>query len=118
MVATQSMLFFKFLLLGFFIGIIIGIFNLIKTFFNNKIVVIIIDFFTCLIFTICFIYLINKSNWGEIRLYLAVAQLLGVFIERISLGNLFAKFYSKMYNKSKVIKNNFLKSKVGKFLSK
>lgn len=118
MVKTQSALFLNFLLLGFAFGMLIGIFNLIKTFFQNKIVLFVLDLLTCLIFTICFVYLVNKLNWGEIRLYLIIAQLLGVFIERISLGKLFAKIYLKMYNKSKVLKNSFLKSKMGKFLSK
>ena len=118
MVANQSILFFKFLLAGIIFGFIIGIFKLIKIFFNNKIIIFVMDFLICLLFTFTYIFLINKYNLGESRFYLILSLILGTLIQRNSLGKLFAKFYFKLYNKFKVFKSNFLKTKFGKYLSK
>ena len=118
MVKSESILFFKFLLAGMAVGATMGILGFILLLFKkNKVIQFIADIITCLLFTFIFIFLINKLNMGKTRLYLLFAQLIGIFIEKITIGKVFAKLYKWLYNKGNLIKNKFLQTKFGKFIS-
>lgn len=46
-----------------------------------------------------FVFAINYSNFGQLRLFLFVGFVLGFVLERISIGFLVAKFLEFIYNK-------------------
>lgn len=96
-------LFFVFFVLGVLFGAIWGILGFVKLILNNK------WFFShpleSAFAAFCvlgfFVTQIN-FNFGEFRFFLLVACILGFFIERKTLGKLFAKIYCWIYNKLKV----------------
>ena len=95
----QTILFIIFLSIGFGSGAIIGFFSLINILFNhNKHLQIITDILSCIILSIIYIVLINLFNLGEHRIYLTIAYIIGIFIERKTFGKLFANLYNKLYN--------------------
>jgi len=106
------------LAVGFVLGIIYGLFNISSRIKSRYFLQIITDFLFVVIFSGTFFILINIINMGEIRLFLAIGYLFGFYIERITLGKLFAKGYIKMYN---ILRNLFRKifySKIGRFIFK
>ena len=95
----QFVLFLFFWGFGFGCGILIGITNLIYTITDKKkLILIIFDIVSCLVSSIIYIIIINHFNWGEHRLYLLFSFVLGIFVERKSIGKLFANLYNKLYN--------------------
>lgn len=102
--------FFIMFLFGIIIATIYNLLNIcnyVKIRMFNQIIVDIIIF---VIGTLTFIILINKINMGDIRLFLLIGYLLGIIIEQITLGKLFAKIIKKVYNKIhnwvNLLKNN------------
>lgn len=118
MILTQIILFLKFLIFGLIFGCFIGILKLFKILLNNKIINHLLDFIPCVIFICLYVLLISKLNFGVSRLYLLFSTILGIVVERISLGKLFAKLYLKLYNNMKLVKLKFTKTKLGKILFK
>ena len=55
---------------------------------------------------------------GQFRAFLVIGFLLGIAIERISLGKLFAKGYKNVYNYIVKILQHIKKSKFGRFITK
>jgi len=97
-------------LFGVIIAIIYNILNICNYIKIRMFSQIIVDTIVFIIGTITFIILINKINMGEIRIFLLFGYLLGIIIEQITLGKLFAKIIKKVYNKLRnwisVLKNN------------
>ena len=96
---SQPSIFLVLLLIGFVSGFIFDILRLVNYFFNqNKISEQILLFLG-----ICALFLIFTEtnlfiNFGDIRFFPAFAFLVGLFLERISFGKLFAKVVHKCYN--------------------
>jgi len=55
---------------------------------------------------------------GQFRMFLLIGYLLGFYLERITLGKLFAKGYKKLYNFIVKVLKKFAQSKIGKVLLK
>lgn len=96
---NQALLLFLCVFAGFLSGLIFDI-NGLFCFLckNNKIVGIICDIIStflcfCVAFAICYIF-----NFGQFRMFIPVIFWIFVYLERISLGKLVAKGYSKCYN--------------------
>ena len=110
---------FCMLLLSGFVGG--AIFSIISSpyFIRNKLIFKIpIDFAFTLLLTITFIGLINRINMGEFRLFLLIAYLLGIILELLTLGKLFAKGYKKVYTCLVNILKIFSQSKLGRIIFK
>ena len=101
-------------LLGIFFGII-NIINYIKPRFFTQIIA---DVAFSIISILLFVILINKINMGQIRLFLCTGYILGFWIERITLGKLFAKGYKNVYNNIIKVLKAFAKSKIGRTIFK
>lgn len=106
------------LLIGFIIGIFYGILNAPSKIKNNYIYQIFADIIFCLISTIVFVFSINIINMGEYRAFLVFAYVLGIIIERTTLGKLFAKGYKYMYNKTINMIKKIANSKFGRIVFK
>lgn len=105
-------------LIGFILGIFYGILSAIICSQKSVIIKNILDFlFTILSLTI-FLTLILYINLGEFRLFLLVGYVLGIILERRTLGKIFAKGYNWVYNKLIAGARKFTKSKVGRFIFK
>ena len=116
---SEYFLFLIFLALGISIGISIGFCNHIVLFLkNNKVVRFVLDLLLPIISGFAFLYLANKYNMGEIRWFFLLAIAIGIFIERKTIGKLFALIFSKVYNKYVDKKKKFFSTKLGKWLSK
>ena len=106
------------LLLGLILGIIYGILNMhskIKLIYFLQIISDLI--FSCLTYFI-FAIVINKINYGEIRIFLLIGYILGFFIERITLGKLFAKGYKWVYTTLVKALKKFSATKLGRIIFK
>ncbi|MDD4211088.1 MAG: spore cortex biosynthesis protein YabQ [Clostridia bacterium] len=83
--------------------------------FKNKIINILFDAIFCVLLALLFLFSVNFTNYGEIRLYILASFFLGFAIERISIGTMLAKVFNFLYNIfSRLIK----KIKLPKILSK
>lgn len=116
---TQFQLLLIFAICGIVIGIIIGLLNLFLIICkNNKAIKTILDTFVILLTTIVFIFITNTFNLGQIRAYLAITFLLGIFLERKTIGKLFAKLYLRLYNLIKEKWRIFSNTKFGRMLKR
>ena len=104
--------------IGFLMGILYGIINapnLIKKRLPFRIIV---DLIFTMICSIIFIISINLVNLGEFRFFLIIGYLLGILLERITLGKLFAKGYKIVYNSIVNLFKRFANSGLGKVIFK
>lgn len=116
---SEYILFAVFLLLGFVVGASIGISNHIVLFLSkNKVVRFALDLILPIVSGFAFLYLANIYNMGEIRWFFVLAVILGLYIERKTIGKLFAIIFSKLYTKSRERCKIFLSTKFGRWLSK
>ena len=103
--------------IGFATGFGKDIFNSILVIFkNNNIAKNVLDFVFCLTFALLFFLSLNYFNYGQFRLYLFFAFILGFVLQRKMLGKLFAKLFLLVYNKTIKLLNKFKTSKVGLIL--
>ena len=106
------------LLIGGIIGVFYGLFS-IPTLITKKVYLrIIIDLLSTISATTIFIIAINYINMGQIRLFLLLGYCLGIIIERITLGKLFAKGYKFVYTNIVKQLKRFANSKLGKVVLK
>ena len=88
-----------FFLLGLLVGAIYGIIRFITFIFKNHIIAIILgDLIFSLSTGAILLSATNKYFFGEIRLYLIAFFALGMYLERKTLGKLFAKLDLMLYN--------------------
>lgn len=106
------------LALGLLLGIFYGLLNAPTRIKHNIIYQILIDIIFCAVAFILFILLINTINLGEFRLFLLIGYILGFYLERISIGKLFAKGFKKVYTCLVNILKKFANSKFGRILFK
>ncbi len=115
----QLSLFIKFLIIGVIPAILLGVINFLSLFVKQKkIFFVIFDIIFCLFFTGVFLLTVNFLNYGEIRLYLLIAYILGCVIERKTIGKLFAILHKIIYNAINKISKKFKQSKLFKILCK
>ena len=109
---NQPIIFLYLFIIGFFASIIFD-FSKYLTFLcnNNKIMQKIFDSFAVFVFGIIFFVACLMFNYGQFRLYLAMAYILGFLFERISLGITLAKFCKICYLNFKEINFTFRKKK-------
>jgi hypothetical protein len=104
--------------IGFLLGVFYGILNLVTSFKKRLTLQIIIDLIFSMTFFLSLIISINAVNMGQFRLFLLIGYICGFFIERITLGKLFAKGFKKVYNLLTIICKRFSQSKVGRIIFK
>lgn len=97
----QSQIFFMMLYFGIIGGVLFEVKNLIRhIFFDNKIISFVVDSVFMFLCAIIFVYAKNLLNFGEFRLYLLLAFVIGIVLEHFSIGFLVEKLFFLMYNKS------------------
>jgi len=115
----QWLLSLIFVSFGIMSGLIIGIIYAINILTGNKKVLIILtDSIKIIAITIVYLIIINLFNYGEHRIYLIISYLCGIFVERKTLGKLFAKVYYKLYNLIIAKLEVLSKSKIGIILKR
>ena len=110
--------FFVLLAIGFGIGILYGLLNIPTTIKKRIIIQIITDLLFSFTSLSILLIAINVINMGEFRAFLVIGFILGIFLERISLGKLFAKGYKKVYNCLVKLMKKFANSKFGRIFLK
>lgn len=100
-----------------YFGLILGtIYEIISFFFKNKkkFFVLIKDFLFSVVATILFVICLKLVNYGEFRLYIFLAFVVGFILERTTIGflveklmQIICKFFQLVYNK--LMKNKFFK---------
>ena len=100
----QGQIFLAVLYFGLIAGVVFEGKNLIQNAFNkNKIVCLVLDTAFMTLSALLFICAKNLANYGEFRLYLLIAFVLGIMLEHISIGFLVEKFFVSVYNISRKI---------------
>ena len=95
----QGEIFLCFLFFGAICGIVFSSKKMIdKAFKKSKLIVLITDIVFMFLFSIMFIYAKNIYNFGEFRLFLLMAYIIGIVWEQISLDFLVVKFLKMSYN--------------------
>lgn len=105
--------------IGVVLGAGVGILNIIKSLFKHNLVV--DNILDCLYSIFCCIvdlFTLIEFNFGVLRLYLIVAFLLGMYIERKTLGKVFAKLLTWLYNKISKVIVTLRKTKIYKKITK
>lgn len=111
--------FFICVLVGVILGAIYGLINIVKAVFrNNFITNNIIDFLYSILFCLVSLYTLIQFNFGQVRLYLIVAFIFGFYLERKTLGKVFAKLEHWLYNKLGKLKIYLSKTKIYKKITK
>ena len=99
---SQPLIILLLIIFGFLSGLLFDFFSLINYFLNNnKITKQIFYFLSVFPIFIIFYYLNLKFNYGQFRFYTILLFFGALILERISLGNLFAKMYDRCYNLNK-----------------
>lgn len=99
---SQPLIILLLIIFGFLSGLLFDFFSLINYFLNNnKITKQIFYFLSIFPIFIIFYYLNLKFNYGQFRFYTILIFFGALILERISLGNLFAKMYDRCYNLNK-----------------
>ena len=106
------------LIIGFIISTLIGILYGFIKIKSNQIIKIIANIIFTSIITLTFLFSINIINLGEIRAYLLLGYTVGIILEKITFGKIFAKGYKYVYNKLVVIVTKFKNGRIGKVIFK
>lgn len=115
---SQPIIMFWLFLLGLAGGAVFGLLKFFSKLLPHYVFRVIFDIIGCLISGVLFIYGITVFNSGALRLFLIVAYLLGVLIERKTVGILFAKVFDSVYNNVAKFLKREPKTKLGKILFK
>ncbi len=95
---------------GIVAGIVLEVFNLIESSLKKiKLLQILINALASFAVAVILFLAVNMFNYGEYRLYLLIAFVLGIVLERLTVGQIVANISFFMYNCFK---------KVAKFLNK
>lgn len=97
---SQPLIFIIILSFGFLSGLVFDLRNyLCFLFAKNKIVSVILD--TVATILVCFIFLLGNLyfNFGQFRFYVILGFVIGLSIERVTLGIIVGKICSWCYNK-------------------
>lgn len=119
---NDSRLFLSFLVVGVVIGALWGLTNHIVYWAKHRatkhILRFIFDLFTPITTTLFIITISNNYNFGQIRWFFVVGTLIGFIFERKTIGKMFAKLNTKLYNNIQEKKTRFLSTKLGRKLTK
>ena len=108
-----------FFMMGMICGIVCDILKTITHLFKNNIIIqITSDFLFSTVSGLLFFSLLNQYFYGQIRLYILIIFLFGIYLEQKTLGKLFAKLYFILYNVGRKIVRKFSSSKFGKIIFK
>lgn len=100
----QGQIFLVVLYFGLLAGIVFEAKNIVENAFGkNKIICAVLDTAFMLVSSLLFIFAKNLANYGEFRIYLLIAFVLGIILEHISIGFLVEKFFVGVYNITKKI---------------
>jgi hypothetical protein len=105
-------------LIGISIGFILNFLKIIVIIKNKSYLRFIYEFISTIAISITCIIAINQVNMGEIRLFLLSGYLIGIVIQKTTLGKLFAKLVNFMYNRCISASNRFKTSKLGEIIFK
>jgi hypothetical protein len=122
-VISDTIFEYKIFLIIFLVGIIVGaLYGVLKMvlyiFKNNLILQNILEFLFAIFFVAALFFALNLYNFGQFRLYLLFSYGLGFFMERITVGKLFAKIFLYVYNCSIKLLKKLYGSKLIKFVLK
>ena len=96
---SQPFIFIVFLLLGFGCGFFCDLKNYILFICNkNNIIDKLLDFFLSILNCSIFYIALILFNYGELRIYLILTFVLGIFLQRYTLGRIIAKLFKTCYN--------------------
>ena len=111
---SQPLTFFLTFLVGFGCGFITDIRNYISFLCNkNKILNFILDILVSVICCFVFFACVLAFNFGELRFFLILSFVMGIFLQRISIGTIIAKVSKVCYNffRNLISKVNYGKQK-------
>ena len=107
---SQPLNFLVVFLIGIAGGFIFDIFKYFTFLCNkNKVMEKIFDFISVILCGGVFFVLCLKINYGELRFYLILGFILGILMQRFTIGIFIAKISSSCYNKIRQILNQVLK---------
>lgn len=110
---SQPLNFLYILLIGFASGLIFDFFKYLNFLCNkNTITEKIFDFLSVAICGVVFFLAELHLNYGEFRFYLLFGFIVGILLERFSLGLFIAKICSYCYNKLTTVLNKIWKKKI------
>ncbi|MDD4275586.1 MAG: spore cortex biosynthesis protein YabQ [Clostridia bacterium] len=107
----QIYIFSAFIYAGIICGIIYKILTLLR---KQKVIGVILDLCFCIVSTFAFLFCALITNFGQIRLFMLVGFLIGIFVGVCTLGKTVANFAILIYNKIR----NMLKFLKQKYLNK
>lgn len=105
-------------LAGVILGAIYGIVSFLARHKTHLIFKILVDCILTIATFCTFIFGILYINLGEFRLFLLIGYALGLILERLTLGKIFAKGYIWVYNKLEILCKRFKSSKFGGIIFK
>lgn len=109
---SQPLNFLFIFFIGLGSGLIFDVFRYLNFLCNkNSVIEKIFDFISVVICGGVFFLSVLELNYGEFRFYLLLSYLLGILLERFSLGLFIAKICSYCYNKFTQIVNKTFKRK-------
>ena len=112
-------LFFYFLIIGIICGILFEICKLTKLVSkNNLFITNTVNFIYFCLIGMCFCSFLIKKCQGELKIYILFAFVVGIFLEQISIGFFFTKFYKMVYNTIIKIVTKIKVTKFGKRITK
>lgn len=111
---SQPLIFLVVFGIGFGCGFVFDLRNYIHFLCNkNKIVGIVLDVISSIVCCLIFLLSVLNFNFGQVRFYLILSFILGLILQRFSLGYIIAKFFIWCYNlfKKVILKINYGKPK-------
>jgi len=110
---------FNYILGGLLCGVVYGLLKgMVYIFKKNFVAQLLADFLFSAFLGLTFIFITTVCNSGQFRLYLGGAFVASFFIERKTLGKLFAKLGLMVYNYLSNKVTTFKSTKVGRVLFK
>ncbi len=94
----QGAIFLTLFYFGLFCGVFFEVKKMLDKMFKHWTLILITDILFFIISAFLFVFAENLFNYGEFRLYLLLAFVLGAFIEHFSVGFLVEKFFIIIYN--------------------
>lgn len=104
---------------GFLCGAFFNLASTLNILFKNRFwIKCIFDFVATIICGTAFLIAINILYYGEMRLYMIVAFVLGLYLEIVTVGKIIAKTFLLLYNKTAIWIKKLSNTKFGKRITK
>ncbi len=101
MLFSNSILGYSFLFMlyvGICVGVIYDTLLYIRKIYNTKLVTIFTDIIFASVLTIVFVLGLQFCNYGQFRVFLLLTYIFGFVLQKITMGDLVAKFIKFIYN--------------------